>query len=298
MSFADAAADNFLHELLASNPQIGQLAWFTVTDKPVDSRQWIQAIMQAGLASYGMPSAIPDKTAYLRGLHKLQQVVPQHTLIRRVEQSKDHTVHHWIEESIHTGQVHFRPLAAIERRAANNHVLSQPLDTLEEEEDHALSQLLTFIHEAAITFTPSDRRRQIRRWFAKIGSLQMAYAGPVQFLDESATGLLTALSRAQSDLGIHLWTVPLTRTEDVIQTLTDSLDTEVTKKTTALLHKVHTLHQTGKDLSSAQQAALVQQLHDLDQRVQHYSTLFGSQLDHLTTQITMAKQAVRNSLSG
>ncbi len=298
MSLPNVPANNFLQELLASHPQIGQLAWFTVTDQSVNQHQWIQAIIQAGLASYGMPTAITDKTAYLRGLHTLQHTVPQHTLIRRVEHAKDHTTHHWIEESVSQGQVHFRPLAAIERHHATGQVLSHALDTLHEEEDHALAHLSEFIQQAATTFTPSDRRRQIRQWFARAGALQMSHAGPVQFIADAASGLISALTQAQSDLGIHVWTVPLTRTDDVVRTLSDSLDTEVTKKTTALLRKVQTLQETGKDLTPHQQTALLQQMQDLDQRVQHYTEIFGTQLDNLTTQITVAKRAVRQSLLG
>ena len=289
---------DWMTELLASNPEIGRLVWFTVNDGPVNQTQWLQAAVQAGLAVYGTPAGIPANTAYLRGLRALQQATPTRTLIRRVEQEHGRTVHHWIEETVSGGHVHFRVLAALERRAKQDVLMTHPLDTLTAAESDALSRLPELVDTARHTYTPGDRRRQVRQWLAAVGALQMAAAGPMQFVPDTATGLIDALTRAQDDLGVHVWSMPLQRSQDVVTTLTASLDAEITKKTAALLKTVQTTREAGKTPTTGQQAKLVSQLHDLDTRVQRYAELFGWQLDNLTMQLDIARKTVRRALEG
>ncbi|NMP22645.1 DUF6744 family protein [Sulfobacillus harzensis] len=288
--------DDLMAQLLASHPNVGRLAWFTVDEGLVDQQQWLQGLMRAGLTAYGAPKGIPATTAYLRGLRSMQAAAPGRTLIRRVERERGRTVHHWIEETVSGGQVHFRPLAAIARDTKHDIISIQRLDQMTSEQDDALSRLPEFVDTAQRTFTAGDRRRQIRGWFSGVGALQMAHAGPMQFIPETAVGLIDALNQAQNDLGIHVWSMPLTRSADVIGTLTQSLDDEVTRKTAALLKSVQDAKKAGKTPSTASQAKLVQQLKELDSRVQRYSGLFGEQLDNLTTQIAIARQAVRSAL--
>lgn len=288
--------DDLMAQLLASHPNIGRLAWFTVEEGLVDQTQWIQGVMNAGLAAYGTPQGIPATTAYLRALRTLQSAAPGRTLIRRVERERGRTVHHWIEETVSGSQVHFRPLAAVERETTHDLINIHRLDHLTGEQDDVLSRLTEFIDTAQRTFTPGDRRRQIRGWFAGVGALQMAHAGPMQFVPETAVGLIDALAQVQDTLGVHVWSMPLSRSADVIGTLTDSLDVEVTKKTAALLKNVQASREAGKTPTVAQQAKLVQQLKDLDTRVQRYASLFGDQLDNLNSQIDVARQAVRGAL--
>jgi len=288
--------DDLMAQLMASNPTVGRIAWFTVDDGPVDQHQWINGLMQFGLTAYGKPKGIPASTAYLRGLRSMQTAAPGRTLIRRVEREKGRTVHHWIEETVSGGQVHFRPLAAIARDTKYDVININRVAHLSTEQDDALSRLTEFVDIAQRTFTAGDRRRQIRSWFSGVGALQMAHAGPMQFIPETAVSLIDALNQAQDDLGIHVWSMPLTRSGDVINTLTQSLDAEVTRKTTALLKSVQATQQAGKTPTTAQQVKLVQQLKDLDSRVQRYSGLFGEQLDNLTMQLDIARQTVRGVL--
>ena len=292
--------DDLMTQLLASHPNVGRLAWFTVDDGLIDQNQWINGLMQAGLTAYGKPQGIPSTTAYLRGLRAMQSAATPRTLIRRVERERGRTVHHWIEESIQGGQVQFRPIAAITRGVARDTkfdtISIQRLDHLTGSEDEALAKLTEFVDTAQHTYTPGDRRRQIRSWFAGVGALQMAHAGPMQFVPETAVGLIDALAQVQDTLGVHVWSMPLARSGDVIGTLTQSLDAEVTKKTAALLKNVQSAREAGKTPTTGQQAKLVQQLKELDARVQRYSGLFGGQLDNLTSQIDIARQAVRGAL--
>ena len=262
----------------------------------VDQQQWIQGVMNAGLTIYGQPHGIPAATAYLRGLRAMQHAAGASTLIRRVEREKGRTVHHWIEETVAGGQVQFRPIAAITRYTKSDAMNVQRLDRLSSHEDDALSRLTEFVDTARNTYTPGDRRRQIRSWFAGVGAIQMANAGPVQFVPETAVTLIDALSQAQESLGLTMWSMPLTRSADVIGTLTQSLDAEVTKKTAALLKSVQKSREAGKTPTTGQQAKLVEQLHDLDTRIQRYAGLFGTQLDNLTGQIDIARKAVRGAL--
>lgn len=287
---------DLMTELLASHPNVGRLAWFTVDEGLVDQQQWLQGLMEAGLTAYGVPKGIPAATAYLRGLRAMQAAAPNRTLIRRVERERGRTVHHWIEETVSGGQVHFRPLAAVKRDTKHNFISIHRLDHLTKGQDDALSRLTEFIDTAQRTFTPGDRRRQIRGWFAGVGALHMAHAGPMQFVPETAVGLIDALAQVQDTLGVHVWSMPLVRSSDVIGTLTQSLDAEVTKKTVTLLKSVQAAREAGKTLTTGQQAKLVQQLKDLDSHVQRYSGLFGEQLDNLTSQIDIAHQAVREAL--
>jgi hypothetical protein len=194
------------------------------------------------------------------------------------------------------GQVHFRPLAAVERDTQHDIINIHQLDHLTNGQDDALSRLTEFVDTARHTYTPGDRRRQVRGWFAGVGALQMAHAGPMQFVPETAVGLIDALTPVQDTLGVHVWSMPLARSGDVIGTLTQSLDAEVTKKTAALLKSVQAARDAGKTPTTGQQAKLVQQLKELDSRVQRYSGLFGEQLDNLTSQIDIARQAVRGAL--
>lgn len=288
--------EDWMAQVLANHPQVGRLAWFTVDDKMVDQQQWMHALMNAGLTIYGQPHGIPATTAYLRGLRAMQHAAGASTLIRRVEREKGRTMHHWIEETVAGGQVQFRPIAAITRYTKSDAMNVQRLDHLSSHEDDALSRLPEFVDTARNTYTPGDRRRQIRSWFAGVGAIQMANAGPVQFVPETAVTLIDALSHAQESLGLTVWSMPLTRSADVIGTLTQSLDAEVTKKTAALLKSVQKSREAGKTPTTGQQAKLVEQLRDLDTRIQRYAGLFGTQLDNLTSQIGIARQAVRGAL--
>lgn len=288
--------DDLMTELLAAHPQVGRLMWFTVDDAPVDQAQWLQAMVQAGLTTYGTPTGLAPSTAFLRGLHAMKRATADRTLLRRVIREKGRTVHHWIEEKVSNGVVDFRVLASIERDTQYDRVTTKRWDTLEPSEDAALSRLPEFIETAGRTYTPGDRRRQVRQWLGKVGALQMAAAGPVQFVPEEASSLIETLTHAQSDLGLHVWSMPLARSADVIGTLTQSLDAEVTKKTASLLEAINKTRQGGKTPTTGQQAKLVAQLHDLTTRVQHYSNIFGEQLDNLTGQIDLAKRAVRGVL--
>lgn len=289
--------DDLMAQLMASHPNVGRLAWFTVDEGLVDQQQWLQGLMRAGLTAYGAPKGIPATTAYLRGLRSMQAAAPGRTLIRRVERERGRTVHHWIEETVSGGQVHFRPLAAIARDTKHDVIGIQRLDQMTSEQDDALSRLTEFVDTAQHTFTAGDRRRQIRGWFSSVGALQMAHAGPMQFIPETAVGLIDALNQAQGDLGIHVWSMPLTRSADVIGTLTQSLDEEVTRKTAALLKSVQDAKKAGKTPTTGQQAKLVQQLRELDSRVNRYAGLFGEQLDNLTMQLDLARQTVRGALA-
>ena len=289
--------DDWMTELLASHPNIGRLCWFTVGDEPVDQHAWLQAIIQAGLAPYGWPHDIPATTAYLRGLHAMQRATPTKTLLRCVERERGRSVHHWIQETVSGGQVQFTVLAAIERQSRNDTLSIYRQTSLSSADDAALSQLSELIDTARHTYTPGDRRRQVRQWLGSVGALHMEAAGPVQFVPDSAGGLLDALTQAQADLGLNIWSMPLQRSQDVIATLTQSLDADITQKTTALLKRVHEARQAGKTLSAHQQTQLLEQFQSLDSRVQHYASLFGGQLTNLTTQIEVAKQALRQALA-
>lgn len=290
--------EDFMTELLKAHPHVGRLAWFTVSDGPVDQATWFHAIVQAGLAAYGTPSGIASTTAYLRGLRAMQLATSDRTLIRRVTRERGRSVHHWIEETVHDGQVHFRTLAAIERFTKDDRVVTHRQAHLTPSEDEALARLPEWVEAARRTYTMGDRRRQVRQWLTNAGALKMVSAGPVQFIPDTATGLLDALSRGQADLGVQVWSMPVTRSHDVISTLTHSLDAEVTHKTAALLKKVQQAREAGKSPTTAQQAKLVEDLRALDSRIQQYASLFGDQLDNLTQQIAVAKQAVKGALVG
>ena len=299
MSDTAVYQDDLMTQFLAANPQVGRLIWFTVDDGPVDQNAWLQGIVDVGLASYGTPPGVPATTAYLRGLRAMQQAVPSRTLVRCVERERGRTVHHWIKETIVNGHVDFRALAAIERRTTGTPadvINTRRLDTLSASEDEALGRLQTYIDTARAMYTPGDRRRQVRRWLANAGALQMVAAGPVQFVPEGAAGLIEAMSQAQETLGMQIWSMPLTRSSDVVATLTQSLDAEVTRKTAALLKSVQEANAAGKTPTLRQQTKVVEQMQDLDARVQHYASMLGTEMDVLTDQIGLAKKAVRGML--
>ncbi|PSR24733.1 MAG: hypothetical protein C7B47_14070 [Sulfobacillus thermosulfidooxidans] len=153
------------------------------------------------------------------------------------------------------------------------------------------------MESARRTYTPGDRRRQVRAWLAHVGSLRLAHAGPVHFVPDTAMGLIQALQSAQTALGLQVWAMPVHRSGDVIATLTQSLDAEITQQTTTLLRTIQAARQGNAVLSTSRQAQLVGQLHDLSARVHHYADLFGTQLDQLTQQLDLAKQAVRSALT-
>ncbi len=290
--------DDLMTQLLAHHPQVGRLAWFTVEAQDVDQSTWLNAVVQAGLAHYGMPQGVAPTTAYLRSLRLLQHAAESKTLIRRVVRERGRTVHHWIRETLVNGQVDFTVLAAIDRDTKHDRIASvYRMALLSRTEEEALSQLPEFLNTARHTYTPGDRRRQVRAWFTGAGALHLDAAGPVQFVPEEAAGLLEALTQARDALGIQVWSMPLQRSEDVIATITQSLDAEVTKKTATLLKQVQDTQAAGKSPTVAQQAKLVATLQDLDTRVQRYAGLFGQQLTTPTSQLDLAKQAVRQALT-
>lgn len=289
--------DDLMAELTGSSGTLGRLAWFTVTDESVDQKQWLATIIQAGLAPYGLPEGIRPSTAYLRGLRAMQHQAGGSTLLRRVAREKGRTTHHWIAESVSGGRVHFQVLAAIQRDTKTDALHVDYLGDMTGDQSRALGDLSSLVETAARTYTPGDRRQQITRWIRSAGSLKMPHAGPVQFIPAEATGVLDALDRAQGGLGLTLWSMPLSRSSDVVETLTQGLDAEVSQKTLALLKAIRTTKETGKTPTAAQQAKLLDQLHDLDSRVQRYAGLFDTQLDNLTDQLALARQQVRQVLA-
>lgn len=290
--------DDLMAELAGSSGTLGRLAWFTVNDDSVDQAQWIETIIQAGLAPYGLPTGIRATTAYLRGLRAMQRQVGDSTLLRRVAREKGRTTHHWIAESVAGGQVQFRVLAAIHRDTKTDALQLDRLGDMTMAQEQALHDLPSLVDTAARTYTPGDRRQQITRWIRGAGSLKMPDAGPVQFIPAEASGVLDALNRAQTGLGLTLWSMPLSRSSDVVETLTHGLDAEVSQKTLALLKSIRSTKEAGKTPTEAQQAKLLDQLHDLDSRVQRYAGLFDTQLDNLTDQLALARQQVRQVLAG
>lgn len=288
---------DLMTQLLADHPQIGQLVWFTVHPEGMTDTAWIQAVADAGLVHYGGLLHITDRTAYLRALRALQQSAAQPTLIRQVARQKGKSIHHWIEESVVNGHMQFRVLAAFTRDHRTSAVTIDRHAALTPSEDAALAQWPTVLHHAYTTVTAGDRRRQITRWLHQIGTLAMASAGPMQFVTEEAAGLVATFNKHQEALGMHVWSLPLHRTADVIATLTQSLETEVTQQTTTLLQRARDAQNTGKPLSLAQQAALVKHLRALESRVTRYAQVFDTQLDSLTTHLDWAKHAVRGALT-
>lgn len=292
-----AVQTDFIADLMAANPNVGRMAWFTVNNEPINQTQWIQALANAGLLQYGTPQGIPAGSAYLRGLHAMQAMAKHSghgTLLRRVERKRGSVTHHWIEETLVQGRMQFTTVAAITRDTAHDVLSVHRMGTMANSLDEVLGQLPELIKTAQATYTPGDRRRQILRWFQQVGALHLANAGPVQFLPESAAALIDNLVAAQTDLGLQVWSMPLSRSADVIDTLTQSLDVEINRKTATLLKKIHDLKARGEDPTPGQQAKVVEQLHDLNQRVKLYSDLFGDQLTALTTQIEMARSATRS----
>ena len=297
MSSTTLTQDDLMTQLTGSSGTLGRLAWFTVTDNNVDRAQWLETIIQAGLAPYGLPNAIRPTTVYLRGLRAMQRQAGGSTLLRRVAREKGRTTHHWIAESVAGGQVHFNVMAAIHRDTKTDALQLDRLGDMTAAQDQAFRDLPSLVDTAAQTYTPGDRRQQILRWIRSAGSLKMPDAGPVQFIPVEATGVLDALDRAQTGLGLTLWSMPLSRSSDVIETLTQGLDAEVSQKTLALLKSIRTTKEAGKTPTAAQQAKLLDQLHDLDRRVQRYAGLFDAQLDNLTDQLALARQQVRQVLA-
>jgi hypothetical protein len=284
---------NLMHDLLAQHPHVGRLAWFTVQDDAVDRATWIQQIMDAGLSQYGLPQPISDTTAYLRGLHALQTRVSTRTHLRRVAHRDGETIHHWIEETIAHEIVHFRPIAAIHRHTKTQRVHFQPLDTLTPDEADARDALPEAIATAADRYTASDRRRQIQHWFDQAGALHLTQAGPVQFIPEPAMGLVTALESAQAGLHLHCWSMPVPRTDAGLETLTASLEAEVTETTSRLIDRAKRLTADGKTPSVRQQAQLLEEFQALHQRIQYYTDLFGTQLDTLQTRSDFSRATVQ-----
>lgn len=289
--------DDWMGALLQQHPDLGRLVWFRVDEAPVDAAAWLQAVVDAGLAQYGTPSGIPATTGYLRGLAALKAQTPHRTLIRRVARAHGTTEHHWIRDEVIGGQVVFTPIAAIRYTARTESLQVTPLAPRQEEQA-ALAQLPDLIATARRTYTAGDRRRQVRHWLQRTGALTMANAGPVTFLPVSAAGLMTALDRAKTALGLEIWSLPLTRSADVVATLTQQLDADVQQKTAALVQRVRTARAAGRDLTVAQQEALVRDLHALDDRIRAYEALFGTQLDQLQNALTVAHRVVYDALVG
>lgn len=287
---------DWMTELLQQYPHIGRLVWFTVDDTPMAETDWLQAITQAGLAAYGLPRAIAPTTAYLRGLQTLTTVSEHHTLLRRVARGRGRVVHQWIRETVENEQAVFTPLVTIERRSHPVSLAIHPLTPLTAAEDAALQHLTDAIAQAEHTYLPRDRRQQVRQWLQSVGALSLAKAGPVQFIPETATGLVDALTQAQHALGITVWSLPLQRSDDVIHTLAQHFLHETTTRAASLLQRIQTLKATGKDLTLGQTEALVRDYQALNTRVKEYTDLFGVQLEAVQDQLALVQQAVAHTV--
>lgn len=287
--------NDFVAQLVQTSAQVGHVVWFTVEAHEVPQAEWVQAITTAGLAAYGLPSGVSPAVAYRRALRRLQREGGGKTLMRLVARESGRTTHHWIRETVAHGQVTFTPIAAVTRDRRSHAVTTTVLADLTADQQDALTRLPTFLRQAETTYTAGDRRRQIRRWLDGVGALPMTIGSAV-FVPDTGSGLVTALQRAGTDLGVQLMALPLARSRDVVDTLVTNLDTLVTRQTAALLESVKTAQAAGHELTDAQKARLVDQFRALDARVQQYAALFGQQLDNLTMQIDVARQAVRGAL--
>lgn len=288
--------ENFLATLAYSSDTVGQLFWFAVDSDPMPEDQWIQAMATAGLAIYGLPGNIPPATAYVRALHALQRQARQHgikTLLRVVGRPKGQVIHHWIKETVSGGQVLFTPLAAITREYRHDAVSTSTLAPLEPKEQSALSSLPTLIHTALHTYTPGDRRRQIRRWLATLQSLAMDHAGPVQFVPQDGAGLVQALTEHQDTLGLQCWALPLARNQQVLETLAQNVETQVRHDAVALLNTLKKAHQAGKALTTAQQQKMLGDFHALEARAQHDAEVLDTESSALSSHLDVVRQQIR-----
>ncbi len=288
--------ETFLATLSHQSDTVGQLFWFAVDPDPMPEDQWIQAMTTAGLATYGLPGAIPPATAYVRALHALQRQARQHgvkTLLRVVDRPKGQVMHHWIKETVSGGQVLFTPLAAITREYRQDIIRSTPLTALEPEEQTALSTLPTLINTALHTYTPGDRRRQVRRWLNALQSLAMDHAGPVQFVPQDGAGLVQALSEHQDTLGLQCWSLPLARNQQVLETLVQNVETQVKHDAVVLLNTLKKAHQAGKTLTTAQQQKMLGDFHALEARAQHYAEVLDTESSALSSHLDVVRQQIR-----
>jgi hypothetical protein len=214
-------------------------------------------------------------------------------LLRVVDRPKGQVIHHWIRETVSGGQITFTPLAAMTREYHHDTVSTTALTTLDPEEQTALSALPTLIDTALHTYTAGDRRRQIRRWLQVLQSLTMDHAGPVQFVLQDGAGLVQALTEHQEVLGLQCWALPLTRNQQVLETLAQNVETQVKHDAVALLNHLKKAHQDGKTLTTAQQQKMLADFHTLEARAQHYTEVLDTQSSALSSHLDIVRQQIR-----